>query len=253
MKIAREVQARLLCPKTTRMDRLRYCGRSLPAGEIGGDYFDFLDAGPGRLGLALGDISGKGVSAALMMAGLQATLRSLFPEGVDDLGRLLRAVNRLFCESTAAQHYASLFLADYDDATGRLRYANCGHLPPLLLHADATVSRLTPTATVLGMFEEWECAVSEVRLEPGDTLLLFTDGATEARNDQGEEYGEARLLEAFSRRRHLPVSPLVWEMQWAIRSFGGDRLHDDLTLVAARFGNRLPSSPTRIAPFSRGV
>jgi serine phosphatase RsbU (regulator of sigma subunit) len=253
MKIAREVQARLLCPKSLRMDRLRYCGRSLPAGEIGGDYFDFLDAGPGRLGLALGDISGKGVSAALMMAGLQASLRSLYAETADDLGRLLRSVNRLFCESTAAQHYASLFLADYDDATGRLRYANCGHLPPLLLHADSTVCRLTPTATVLGMFEEWECAVSEVRLEPGDTLLLYTDGATEARNDRGEEYGEARLLEALSRRRHLPVFPLVWELQWAIRSFGGSRRHDDLTLVAARFGDCRPNGSKRVMPFRRGA
>jgi len=253
MKIAREVQARLLCPKSLRMDRLRYCGRSLPAGEIGGDYFDFLDAGPGRLGLALGDISGKGVSAALMMAGLQASLRSLYAETADDLGRLLRSVNRLFCESTAAQHYASLFLADYDDATGRLRYANCGHLPPLLLHADSTVCRLTPTATVLGMFEEWECAVSEVRLEPGDTLLMFTDGATEARNDRGDEYGEARLLEALSRRRHLPVSPLVWELQWAIRSFSGSRRHDDLTLVAARFGDCRPNGPKRVMPFRTGA
>jgi serine phosphatase RsbU (regulator of sigma subunit) len=205
------------------------------------------------LGLALGDISGKGVSAALMMAGLQASLRSLYSETVDDLGGLLRSVNRLFCESTAAQHYASLFLADYDDATGRLRYANCGHLPPLLLRADGTVERLTPTATVLGMFEEWDCSVSETRLASGDTLLLFTDGATEARNGQGEEFGEGRLFDALSCRNNLPVSPLVWELQWAIRSFSGNRLHDDLTLVAARFGRGRPNGSSRVAELRHGA
>jgi len=188
-----------------------------------------------------------------MMAGLQASLRSLYTETVDDLGRLLRSVNRLFCDSTATQHYASLFLADYDDTTGRLRYANCGHLPPLFLRADGTVERLTPTATVLGMFEEWDCSVSETRLAPGDTLLLFTDGATEARNAQGEEFGEGRLLDALSCRNNLPVSPLVWELQWAIRSFSGNRLHDDLTLVAARFGRGCPHGSSRVAEFPPGA
>src|SRR5208282_2372479 len=146
----------------------------------------------------LADIAGKGVSGALLMANLQANLRSQYAMAVDDLPRLLASVNRLFYENSDDASYATLFFADYDDSSRKLRYANCGHLPPLLLRAGASsqdqppnLERLGSTCTVMGLFEEWHCEIAEVQLAPGDTLVLYTDGASEATNAEGEEFGES--------------------------------------------------------------
>jgi serine phosphatase RsbU (regulator of sigma subunit) len=246
MQVAREVQSRLLPARAPRLESLECAACSLPAREVGGDYFDFLRPGAGRLGVALGDISGKGVSAALMMASLQASLRSHYATAGDDLPKLLRCVNRLHFACTAPQHYASLFLGNYSDASRRLRYANCGHNPGLLLHADSRVERLAATSTVLGMFETWTCSTAEVVLAPGDTLLLFTDGATEASNLAGEPFGEARLLASLSRHRHLPLPSLIQIMLREIRWFAGGRQGDDMTLVVARCVS--PSGESSIGP-----
>ena len=246
MQVAREVQFRLLRSSAPRLATLECAACSLPAREVGGDFFDFLRPGPGRLGLVLGDISGKGVSAALMMASLQASLRSHFATVGDDLPRLLRDVNRLHFECTAPQHYASLFFANYDDASRHLRYANCGHNAPLLVHADGGVDRLQATSTVLGMFESWTCATAAVALAPGDTLLLFTDGVTEAIDPAGEAFGEARLLSSLRRHGHLSLSSLIHVMLREIRSFAGGRQRDDMTLVVARCA--APSGGSSIGP-----
>jgi serine phosphatase RsbU (regulator of sigma subunit) len=190
--------------------------------------------GLGKVGLALGDISGKGVPAALMMASLQAILRSQSAACSNDLARLLRSANRQFCECTGESHFASLFLGEYNDATRRLRYANCGQTAPLVVHRDFSIERLESTATVLGMFPDWSCSVREIALETGDTLLLYTDGVTEAMNESGEEFGEFRLLEALRVFRHLPLSALVREMAAAAQDFSGHHLADDATLLVAR-------------------
>jgi serine phosphatase RsbU (regulator of sigma subunit) len=234
MRSAREVQARLLCRRAPSLETLEYGGCYLPARGVGGDYYDFIHLGLGRIGLALGDVSGKGVPAALMMASLQAIFRSHTATGTNDLARLLRSVNRLFCECTGANHFASLFLGEYDDATRRLRYANCGQTPPLVVHRDFSVDRLQSTATVLSMFPDWDCSVREVALVPGDTLLFFTDGVTEAMNESGEEFGEIRLLNALRISRHLALAALVHEIAGAVRSFSGNHLKDDVTLLVAR-------------------
>jgi serine phosphatase RsbU (regulator of sigma subunit) len=234
MEIAREVQACLLPRRQPRLETLEYASCYLPALEVGGDYYDFLENGPGHLGFALGDICGKSVSAALMMATLQATLRSQFATGRYNLTRLLCSVNELICECTASQHFAGLFLGDYDDGSRHLRYANCGHAPPLLVHADGEFERLGPTATVLGAFEDWECATREIELVPGDVLLMFTDGVSETTNRAGRELGERGLVEALRacRRRSLPG--LVEELIQAVREFGDYHQKDDMTLVVAR-------------------
>ena len=136
------------------------------------------------------------------MANLQANLRSQYAIAVDDLPRLLASVNRLFYENSGDASYATLFFADYDDSSRKLRYANCGHLPPLLLRACASsqdqepnVEWLRLTCTVMGLFEAWQCEIAEVEIAPGDTMVLYTDGVTEATNADGEEFGESRLLE----------------------------------------------------------
>ncbi len=234
MDSARQVQARLLRRRTPRLDHLEYGACYLPAGGIGGDYYDFLHLGLGRVGFALGDVSGKGVPAALMMASLQAILRSHAPILGHDLKRLMRAVNRVFCECTGISAFASLFWGDYDDATGVLRYVNCGHNPPLLVHGNLRVTRLEATATVLGMFRDWDGAVGAAALAPGDVLLLFTDGVIEAMNTAGEEFGERRLLEELEKNRRLPLPSLVQELSAAVREFSGNSLVDDVTLVVAR-------------------
>ena len=180
MEIARKVQARLFPQKLPAMNTLEYTGACIQARKVGGDYYDFLELRPGRLALVLADIAGKGVSGALLMANLQANLRSQYAIAVDDLPRLLTSVNRLFYENSDDASYATLFFADYDDSSRKLRYANCGHLPPLLLRACASsqdqapnVERLRSTCTVMGLFEDWHCEIAEVQLAPGDTLVAL--------------------------------------------------------------------------------
>ncbi len=245
MEFARQVQARLFPQKLPSMRTLEYTADCIPARKVGGDYYDFLELRPGRLALVLADIAGKGVSGALLMANLQANLRSQYAMAVDELPRLLASVNRLFYESTDDASYATLFFADYDDVSRKLRYANCGHLPALLLRANGSsqhhaskapkVEWLRSTTTVMGLFESWSCEIAEVQLAPGDTLMLYTDGITEATNSEGEEFGESRLLDALERHSDLPLGSLFQSVVGAVQQFGsGCEQQDDITLVIAR-------------------
>ena len=234
MEIAREVQARLFPQAMPPLETLDYVGTCIQARIVGGDYYDFLDLGPGRLGIVLADISGKGIAAALLMANLQANLRSQYAVALEDLPRLLQSVNRLFHENTPDDRYATLFFADYNDATRCLRYANCGHNPPLLLRAGGKLEKLCATVTVLGMFRDWNCVIEQVFLEPGDTLLIYTDGITEAPDLNGEEFGEARLEKIFRAHHRDPVNELLRSILYAVQKFSGAEQADDLTLFIAR-------------------
>ena len=241
MEIAREVQARLFPQKLPAMKTLEYTGGCIPARAVGGDYYDFLELREGHLALVLADIAGKGVSGALLMANLQANLRSQCAMAVGDLPQVLASVNRSFCENTGDASYATLFFADYDESSRTLRYANCGHLPPLLLCAErgsreraGKVERLDATSMVVGLFKDWQCELAEVNLAPGDTLVLYTDGITEARSAEGEEFGETRLLDTLRSYCHLPVSHLLEAVVGAVQQFTGGEQQDDITLVIAR-------------------
>ena len=234
MTIAGEVQRRLLPQKAASLATVDYAGGCRQARVVGGDYYDFLDLGPGQLGLVLGDVSGKGLYAALLMVNLQANLRSLSARVASDLASVLESVNRSFCESTAGQHYATLFVGHYDDRTRSFRYANCGHWPPFLLRASGEVERLQVTASAVGMFEPWTCEVHELKLGPGDLLAIFSDGVTEAMNDRGQEFGEAGLLAAFRAHRDAPASTILDGVMAAVLEFSKGEQHDDLTLVIAR-------------------
>jgi serine phosphatase RsbU (regulator of sigma subunit)/predicted enzyme related to lactoylglutathione lyase len=246
LEIAKEVQARLF-PQTRPVIRtLDYAGTCIQARQVGGDYFDFLalgqDAqGHGRLGMVVGDVSGKGIAAALLMANLQANVRSQSAMAVDHPECMLASVNQLFYANSADGSYATLFFAEYDEAGRALRYANCGHLPGLLLRADGELVRLESTGTLLGLFGEWDCAMRECTLEAGDTLLLYTDGVTESFNDADEDFGEERLVSALRRYRESSAQELVESIVGEVRQFSAKEQFDDITVIAARV--REPAQP----------
>ncbi len=234
LEIAKQVQARLFPQTLPPLRTLEYAGICLQAREVGGDYYDFLELGRERLGLVIGDVAGKGIAAALLMANLQANLRSQCAIALDQPQRFLRSVNQLFHENTSDGAYATLFFAEYDDKVGRLRYANCGHLSALLLRSDDTLERLDSTCSVLGLFKEWDCSIGERRLLPGDTLALYTDGITESFNGAGEEFGEQRLIEALRRHRELSSQALLASVVDDVQQFSPHEQQDDITLIVAK-------------------
>jgi len=233
LEIARQVQAKLFPQRMPAVRTLEYAGACLQAREVGGDYYDFLDLGRERLVLVIGDIAGKGIAGALLMANLQANLRSQCAIAADEPRRFLRSVNQLFYENTADGDYATFFFAEYNDKTGWLRFANCGHLAALLLRRDGTLEPLASIATVLGLFEDWDCMLEERQLFPGDTLVLYTDGMTESFNDSGEEFGEQRLIEALQRHRGESSQALVSSLLDEVRQFNPNEQQDDITLIVA--------------------
>jgi len=234
LEIAKKVQARLFPQTLPQLKTLEYVGVCIQAREVGGDYYDFLNLGQERLGLVIADTSGKGIGAALLMANLQANLRSQSAIALDQPERFLRSVNQLFCENTTDSAYATLFFAEYDDRRMWLRYANCGHYPPLLFRSDNTLERLNSTCTVLGLFTEWDCSIVECQLFAGDTLALYTDGIIDSRNDAGEEFGEERLIEVLRRHRGLSSQDLLEATVDELRRFSPHEQYDDITLIIAR-------------------
>jgi serine phosphatase RsbU (regulator of sigma subunit) len=233
MELAREAQAQLLPQKFPNLKTLSYAGIFLPAGTVGGDFYDFLSLPYECFGLVVGDIAGKGVAAALQMANLQATLRSLCGPLSHDLRELLRSVSEMFSENTSDGGYATLFFGEYNDRNRRLRYANCGHPAPFIVRRDNTIKRLESTGCVLGLKEGWDGSITEVDLVPGDTLLAYSDGVTETTRDGSEEFGEKRLIDLVFQHNHLSVSELAQTVVAALRKFGG-KPEDDTTVVAAR-------------------
>jgi serine phosphatase RsbU (regulator of sigma subunit) len=234
LEIAKQVQARLFPQALPQAETLEYAGICIQAREVGGDYYDFLSLGRDHLGFALADISGKGIAAALMMANLQANLRTQSAMAWDEPQRFLQSVNDLFYENTAENAYASLFFGAYDDHARRLRYANCGHLCALLLRKDGALERLHSTCTVMGLFKDWKCSMAECSLLAGDTLALYTDGITESFNDAGEEFGEHRLIAVLRQNRGLSPRDLLDSIIEEVRRFSGREQHDDITLIIAR-------------------
>jgi serine phosphatase RsbU (regulator of sigma subunit) len=234
LEIAKQVQSRLFPQHLPSLRTLDYAGLCIQARQVGGDYYDFVTLGSDRVGLVIGDVSGKGIAAALMMANLHANLRSHCAIASDHPQRLLRSVNQLFYENTNDSAYATLFFADYNDNERRLRYVNCGHLAALLLRKDGMVERLDSPGTVLGLFDQWDCFPGDCQLQTGDTLALYTDGVTEAFNEAGEEFGEQRLLETLQRHREASATDLARLVVDEVRAFNIHEQHDDITLIVAK-------------------
>jgi len=237
MQIARQVQSRLLPQQAPSLKTLDCAGKCIQTRAVGGDYYDFLDFGSGRLGLVVADISGKGMSAALLMANLQANLRGQYALALEDVPHLLRSVNRLFYKNTETSNYATMFFAVYDDEIRRLRYVNCGHNPPVLMRANGNVERLGATATVLGLFEEWDCEVVDCKLAPGDVLVIYTDGISEAGESEdgdSEEFGEERLIAAIRKQQWQSAAEILDGILREVQQFSRGEQADDMTLIVAR-------------------
>ncbi len=235
MQIARQVQSRLLPQEAPKLATLECAGKCIQTRAVGGDYFDFLEFGSGMLGMVVADISGKGISGALLMANLQASLRGQYAIAREDLPRLLRSVNALFHKNTETNNYATMFLSLYDDASRRLRYVNCGHNPPMLLRATGVIERLEATATVLGLFEQWDCSVDERQLVPGDVLLIYTDGISEAAPGQdAEEFGDDRLITSLQALHGKGACGILDGIIAEVQRFSQSEQADDMTLIVAR-------------------
>ena len=244
MNVAREVQRELLPHAAPRLEGLELAGVCRPAIAVGGDYYDYLQHADGRPGLVIADISGKGVPAALLMASLQASVRSLFHTAADP-GQLHARLNDALCRSSSTARYATAFVADFDPATRRLTYSNAGHLPALVIRGNRTL-RCEAGGMPIGLFERVAYETGALTLAPGDLLALFTDGVTEAPSPDGEEFGAERLADLLRAHLDRPLDAALAAVLDALSDWSGPVApHDDVTLVLARVNG---GSPRASAP-----
>jgi sigma-B regulation protein RsbU (phosphoserine phosphatase) len=235
LSIAREVQQQLFPHTLPQLPGLQLAAICRPARSVSGDYYDFIPLGPSRLGIALADISGKGISAALLMASLQASLRSnAMLDGRDGTAALVERLNTLLFKNTSDDRYATFFYAVYDSDEKKLTYTNAGHLAPFFVHAGK-VQQLDEGGTVVGLFEEFSYTQGVLKVEPGTMLVAFSDGLTEPENVYGEEFGMDRLREEVIRQATVPPSRAAENLiaaaeQWA----GSAEQADDMTVVVVR-------------------
>ena len=240
IEIAKEVQNQLFpqsLPPTTGLEIAANC---MPARQVSGDYYDFLASGDQELDIVVGDISGKGISAALMMASLQASIRSRLTGPVqpekqtERMAEAVAEVNKQLYRRSSPEIFSTLVINHYDSGTRRLAYCNAGHHPPLLF-SNGTVSDLTIGGTVVGLFENWDYEGAEVQLEPGDLLVFFTDGVVEAEREDGEQFGTERLIELLKPNTFLTahdIQALILEQvfEWS----GTEDQSDDITVVSLK-------------------
>jgi sigma-B regulation protein RsbU (phosphoserine phosphatase) len=221
------------------MKGIDYAGSCREALGIGGDYYDFLPLPGNKLGLALGDVSGKGIAAALLMAGLQGRLQSLATGYRDRVAALLTGINHLMSSPDCAR-YISFFYAVFDPTRNLLTYSNAGHPPPLLLRSGkggiAAFARLDAGGTVLGLFRDTGYEQRSVSVCTGDILVMYSDGVSEATDDRGEEFGDERLADTILRGRHSDAAGLRDLILAEVSRYtSGTAPHDDRTLVVAKF------------------
>jgi sigma-B regulation protein RsbU (phosphoserine phosphatase) len=241
IEIARDVQQRFFPQSYPPVPGIEYAGHCRPALSVGGDYYDFLDLPGSLFGFAIGDVSGKGIPAALLMASLQASLRSQTMERAGDLGRVMANINRLIYDTTPVNRYATFFYGEYDTKDRKLTYVNAGHNPPLLLRGEETM-RLEDGGPVVGLFPQAVYIEGSVTLAPGDLLVAFTDGISEAMNAADEEWGEERLADAVRTcAAGLPPSKMIARLLECADQFAaGAPQHDDMTLLVVRVGAATP-------------
>jgi sigma-B regulation protein RsbU (phosphoserine phosphatase) len=227
---AREIQMALLPKEIPQVSGFEIAGAWEPARTVGGDYFDVIRLSDTKLAICIADVVGKSVSAALLMANVQATVRA-FASDAGSPAWLCGRVNSVLCSNIATGKFVTLFYGVLDAERGTLLYTNAGHLPPILISASGQVQQLSSNGALLGVFPNWKFEEASLHLSPGDRLMLFTDGITEAMSPSGEEFGEARLVELA--RGHSDLAPVTLKTQVLndVKRFSDSQLHDDVTLV----------------------
>jgi sigma-B regulation protein RsbU (phosphoserine phosphatase) len=231
LEAARKIQISLVPGEIFRQKDVVVHARMRPAKIVGGDYYDVLELDERRLAFIVGDVAGKGLPAAMLMASVLGSVRALCSAGLRG-SELITALNRHVCTSTSDGRFVTLFYGEVDSTTGEMMYVNAGHNPPILLRSDGRLERLQPTAMVLGVVGDAGVEARHVQIKPADRLLLFTDGFTEAFNKGDEAYGEERLTESFVRVRTLPSSVVVERLITDVLSFCGSvQPRDDMTLM----------------------
>jgi sigma-B regulation protein RsbU (phosphoserine phosphatase) len=229
---ALKIQRRLLPQQIPQVDGWEIAASWQPASGVGGDCFDAIRFSDSRLAISIADVVGKGIPAALLMSNLQAAVRAFASEAVEPQA-LCQQVNRILCGNIAEGRFISFFYGVLDAAHGVLTYANAGHYLPALVRADGSVERLGAGGPVLGVIGGAKYEQADVLLAPGDRLVVFTDGLTEARNGDDDEFGEARLIDAAVRHRACSAPALQARLVDAVAAFTGGRLQDDATLIVA--------------------
>jgi phosphoserine phosphatase RsbU/P len=234
---AAEIQRSLLPAQAPKIAGYEIAGYNAPCRTVGGDYYDFLPHSDGRVVLLIGDVSGKGLGAALLMSSLQARSQVFF-ENPEDLAVQISRLNRSVAGSCPGNCFITFFVAVLDPASGELTYCNAGHNSPLLIRQKGRIESLEATGIPLGISREANYQQKSCRIEKEDLLVLFSDGVTEARGvDVEQEFGEERLISVVQRERQLPVDDIIGRIRSEILSFsGGAAASDDITLVIARRG-----------------
>ncbi|MGI8745139.1 MAG: SpoIIE family protein phosphatase [Bryobacteraceae bacterium] len=234
LEIAREVQERLFPQTRPEVPGLDYDGRCRPALGVGGDYYDFIELPGGGFGVAIGDVSGKGIPAALLMACLQASLRGQTISGTVDLAGLMSNMNQLIFNATPSNRYATFFYARYEPDVRKLTYVNAGHNPPMIFRG-AKVIRLEEGGPIVGLFRPAQYIQAAVQMERGDVLVLFTDGISESMNANDDEWGEEALIEVVQRCGGMRASDVINRLIGEADAFAaGAPQHDDMTVVVLR-------------------
>ena len=231
--IARDVQRRFMQGLNPVIDNLEYCARCRQVLELGGDCYDFLPLPENRLAVAVGDASGKGLAAALMIANVQSSLRTAALLTVRDGAAAMRAVNRQVHASSLSDRYATLFYGVFDATARTLRYVNAGHNPPLVMRGGSILWLETGGAPV-GIFPDWEYEESAVQLKPGDLVLAYTDGVIEAANPAGEEWGIEGLRNALAGSATQCADSIVHSVLASMDEFSQGRQTDDATIAVLR-------------------
>jgi phosphoserine phosphatase RsbU/P len=227
---ARAIQEKLLPREIPQMAGYEISAASQSARVVGGDYFDVLPFEKGVMGICIADVAGKGMPAALLMSNLQAAVRGLSSSSLSP-GLLCARLNSVVYKNTASDRFITFFYAQLEGASRRLQYANAGHNAPFLVRCDGTHERLAEGGTVLGIFAEQNYSAGTVHLAPGDRVIFFTDGVTEACDPQGQEFGEERLLRILGENRALCATELQEKVLGAVRDFSRAHWTDDVTLL----------------------
>ena len=235
LDLAREVQVRMLPDRPTGLDRLECIGFCRPARSIGGDYYDLIPFADGQFALTLGDVAGKGIPAAVMMASIQTLLRSLLKQGVGDLAAVLSSLNSTLFETSTPERYSTLLCGVISADRKSFSYVNAGHIPPLLIHADGRLERLPDGNCPVALLPSMTYSQSTAALEPGDTLIIISDGIVEARNHEGDFWEEDEIDRVLLANRGASVLELPDLLCAAADNFAsGAEQYDDMTVVAVR-------------------